>query len=178
MSMKISCNFQVRTVGSCATVGTGLWMSPDAPQCLEASALKNVQTLGQHRSDARLSYSESEKKLDFMFRHGSWNNNHPDGRATPSGHFSGFQEDFRTRLNVFIITLCSSIELRQNWCRWKTKKKSYNLNVWTAARNLRILGILFQTRKQLIIRTPFACHPDAAQRTPIFNRIRFFEAYK
>jgi hypothetical protein len=47
-----------------------------------------------------------------MFRHGSGNSNRPDGRATPSGHFSGFQEDFYTRLSVFIITLCSSIGLR------------------------------------------------------------------
>jgi hypothetical protein len=31
--MKISCNFQVRTVGSCATVWAGLWRRSDAPQC-------------------------------------------------------------------------------------------------------------------------------------------------
>jgi len=36
--MKIPCNFQVRTAGSCATVRTGLWRHPDALQCLEASA--------------------------------------------------------------------------------------------------------------------------------------------
>jgi hypothetical protein len=29
----------------------------------------------------------------------------PDGRATPSGYISSFQEDFCTRLIVFIITL-------------------------------------------------------------------------
>jgi hypothetical protein len=40
MSMKIQCNFQVRTAGSCATVRTGLWRSLDSPQCLKASALK------------------------------------------------------------------------------------------------------------------------------------------
>jgi len=52
--MKIPCNFQVRTASSCATVLTGLWRRPDAPQCLEASTLKTserqsntVWTLGQ-----------------------------------------------------------------------------------------------------------------------------------
>jgi hypothetical protein len=54
MSMKIPCNFQVRTAGSYATVQTVIWRRPDAPWCLEASALKmsgrqsnTVQTLGQ-----------------------------------------------------------------------------------------------------------------------------------
>jgi hypothetical protein len=54
MSMKIPCNFQVRIDSSCATVQTSLWRSPDAPQCIEASALKTsgrqsntVRTLGQ-----------------------------------------------------------------------------------------------------------------------------------
>jgi hypothetical protein len=61
----------------------------------------------------------------------------PDGRATPSGCYLGFQEDFCTCLSVFIITLCSSMELRWNWCRWKARKKSYNLNSWTENRNVR-----------------------------------------
>jgi hypothetical protein len=54
MSMKISCNFKVRTAGSCATVQTGLRRRSDTPQCQEASALKTsghqsntVRTLGQ-----------------------------------------------------------------------------------------------------------------------------------
>jgi hypothetical protein len=59
--------------------------------------------------------------------------NRPNGRATPSGRISSFQEDFCAHLSIFIITLCSSIGLRQNWCRWKAKKKSYNLNVWKAS---------------------------------------------
>jgi hypothetical protein len=58
---------------------------------------------------------------------------HPDGRATSSGCISGLQEDFCACLSVFIITLCLSIGLRQNWCHWKAKKKSYNLNIWTAS---------------------------------------------
>jgi hypothetical protein len=52
--MKIPCNFKVRSTGSCETVRTGLWRRPDAPQCLEASALQpsgrpsnTVQTLSQ-----------------------------------------------------------------------------------------------------------------------------------
>jgi hypothetical protein len=52
--MKISCNFQVRMAGSCATVWMGLWRHLDAPKCLEASALQlsgrpshTVRTLGQ-----------------------------------------------------------------------------------------------------------------------------------
>jgi hypothetical protein len=71
-----------------------------------------------------------------MFRHGSGNSNLSDGRATPSRRFSGFQEDFCTHLIVFIITLCSSIRLRQNWCRWKAKKKLYNLKIRTANWNV------------------------------------------
>jgi hypothetical protein len=59
--------------------------------------------------------------------------NRPDGRATPSGRSSGFEEDLCARLSVFIITLCSSIGLRQNWYHWKDKKKSYNFNIWTAS---------------------------------------------
>jgi hypothetical protein len=52
--MKIPSSFQVKTTSSRATVRTGLWRHPDAPQCLEASALKTsgrqsntVWTLGQ-----------------------------------------------------------------------------------------------------------------------------------
>jgi hypothetical protein len=59
--------------------------------------------------------------------------NRSDGRATPFGRISGFQEDFCACLSVFIITLCSSIGLRRNWCRWKAKKKSYNLNIRTVS---------------------------------------------
>jgi hypothetical protein len=60
--------------------------------------------------------------------------NHPDGRATPSERISGFQEYSCACLSVFIITLCLSIGLRRNWCRWKAKKKSYNLNIWIVSR--------------------------------------------
>jgi hypothetical protein len=52
--MKNPCNYQVRTTGPCATVRMGLRRHPDAPQCLEASALQlsrrpsyTVRTLGQ-----------------------------------------------------------------------------------------------------------------------------------
>jgi hypothetical protein len=65
MPMKIPCNFQVRTVGSCATVRTGLWRRLDAPQYLEASAWKNVRTSGQHRPYARPSFSNFYTELDF-----------------------------------------------------------------------------------------------------------------
>jgi hypothetical protein len=71
-----------------------------------------------------------------MFRHGSGNSDCLNRRATLSERFLGFQEDFYARLSVFIITLCSCIGLRRNWCRWKAKKKCYNLNIWTANRNL------------------------------------------
>jgi hypothetical protein len=54
MSMKTPCFLQVRSTGSCATIRTSLWRSLNAPQCLEASALKTsghqsniVRTLGQ-----------------------------------------------------------------------------------------------------------------------------------
>jgi hypothetical protein len=39
---------------------------------------------------------------------------------------------FCTCFSIFIITLCSSIELRQNWCRWKANKNCYNLTIRTA----------------------------------------------
>jgi hypothetical protein len=38
--MKIPCNFQVRSTGSCETIRMGLWRPPEAPQCLEALALQ------------------------------------------------------------------------------------------------------------------------------------------
>jgi hypothetical protein len=38
--MKIPFSFQVKIAGSYATIRTGLWRCPDAPQCLEASVLK------------------------------------------------------------------------------------------------------------------------------------------
>jgi hypothetical protein len=54
MSMKISCNFQVKAADSCATVRTGLWRHLDALQCLEALELQlserpsyNIRMLGQ-----------------------------------------------------------------------------------------------------------------------------------
>jgi hypothetical protein len=67
MSMKVPCNFQVRTVGSCATVWTGLRRLPNALQCLEASTLKNVRTSGQYRPDARSSGSAPSGYVDFKF---------------------------------------------------------------------------------------------------------------
>jgi len=62
MSMKISCNFQVKTTGSCATVRTGLWRRSGAPQYLEAAVLKTSE---QHRPDARSSFSNFYTELDF-----------------------------------------------------------------------------------------------------------------
>jgi hypothetical protein len=93
------------------------------PAVSRTFSVEDVRTEGQHRPDARSSFFNFYLELDFMFRHGS-------------GNFSGFQEDFYTRISVFIITLCLSIGLRQNWCLWKAKKKSYNLNVWTSNRNI------------------------------------------
>jgi hypothetical protein len=93
------------------------------PTVYKSFSVEDVRTSGQHRPDARSSFSNFYLELDFMFRHGLGNNNRPDGRATPSGRFSSFHEDFCTRLIVFIVTFCSSIGLRQNWCRWKAQKK-------------------------------------------------------
>jgi len=54
MSMKIPCNFQLRTADSYTTFQTGLWRRPDTLQWIEASELKTserqsntVRTLGQ-----------------------------------------------------------------------------------------------------------------------------------
>jgi hypothetical protein len=58
--MKIQYSFQVRTASSYATVRTGLSRRPDAPQCLEASAIAAVRTTELHHLDARSSYSKSE----------------------------------------------------------------------------------------------------------------------
>jgi len=52
MSMKIPCNFQVRTADSCATVRTSLWRLSDAPQCL-ADWVEDVRTIEQHRPNSR-----------------------------------------------------------------------------------------------------------------------------
>jgi hypothetical protein len=58
------------------------------------------------------------------------------GKQQPSECISGFQEDLCSRLSVFIITLCSNIRLRRNWCCWKAKKKILQLEcsngLWTA----------------------------------------------
>jgi hypothetical protein len=106
-----------------------LYNLPDGP--LKASGhptvnrsfgVEDVRTTEQHRPNARSSFSNLYSELDFMFRHEPGNNNRSDRRATPSGCFSGFQEAFCTSLSVFIMTLCSSIGLRQNLCRWKAKK--------------------------------------------------------
>jgi hypothetical protein len=103
------------------------------PAMSRSFSVEDVRTSEKHRSNARSNYSES----GCCFRHGSGNSNRLDGRATPSGRFSGFQEDFCTRLSVFIITLRLSIGLRRNWCRKKAKKKSYNFNVLIINRNVR-----------------------------------------
>jgi hypothetical protein len=66
MSMKIPCNFQVRTTGSCATVRTRIWRRSDTSQCpadeLKTSGRESntVQTLGQ---------SLFNTELDFKSRH-------------------------------------------------------------------------------------------------------------
>jgi hypothetical protein len=114
----------------------GPFKSSGRPTMSRSFSVEDVRTSGQHSPDSRSSFSNFYLELDFMFRHGSGNSNRWDGRATPSKRFSSFQEDFCTRLSVFIITLCSSIGLRGNWCRWKDKKNSYNLNVWNN-RNIR-----------------------------------------
>jgi hypothetical protein len=73
------------------------------PTMSRSFSVEDVRTSGQHCPDARSSFSNFYLELDFMFRHGSGNSNRSDGRATPSGRFSGFQEDFCTRLSVFIM---------------------------------------------------------------------------
>jgi hypothetical protein len=52
MSMKISCNFQAKSTGFCATIRTSLWRRSDAPQCL-AYYIEVVRTTEQHLPDAR-----------------------------------------------------------------------------------------------------------------------------
>jgi hypothetical protein len=99
----------------------------ERPAVFKSFSVEDVRTSELHHLDARSSFSSFYTKLDFMFRHGSGYNNHLDGRATPSGCFSGFQEDFCIHHSVFIITLCSSIGLRQNWYHWKAMKKIIQL---------------------------------------------------
>jgi len=88
-----------------------------------------VWTLGQHVR-TRSWY----RKLSALFWKGSCN--WPSGRSIkPSGRPS-MSGGFWTRLSIFIITFCSSIGIRQNWCRWKANKKLYNLKIWKANRNV------------------------------------------
>jgi hypothetical protein len=94
-----------------------------SPVVSRSFSVEDVRTSELHRPDASSSLSSFYKELDFMFRHRSGNSNRPDGRATPSRNISGFSKDLCTCLNVFIITLCSSIGLRRSWCRWKAQKK-------------------------------------------------------
>jgi hypothetical protein len=55
-----------------------------------------------------------------------------------SAHVGNFQflGRFCTRLSIFILTFCSSIKLRWNWCRLKANKKSYKLTIWMAKTNI------------------------------------------
>jgi len=68
MSMKISCNFQVRTAGSCAAVQMGFWRRPDALQCL-VDWVEDVRMLEQYRLDNRSSFSNFYTELDFRSQH-------------------------------------------------------------------------------------------------------------
>jgi hypothetical protein len=84
-------------------------------------------------------HSEFEKKLDFLVRHESgivtvrtafryvWTIICVENFLTVPANFRPdalqFPRRFCTCLNNFIITLCSSIGLRQNWCFWKANKK-------------------------------------------------------
>jgi hypothetical protein len=52
ISMKSPCKIQEKTAGSSATVRTGLWRHPDAPQCI-ADNDEDFRTSEQHRPDAR-----------------------------------------------------------------------------------------------------------------------------
>jgi hypothetical protein len=89
-----------------------------------------AQTLGQHVW-MRFWYG----KLLALFWKGSYS--WPSGCSVkPSGHPSVFG-GLWTRLSIFIITFCSSIRLRQNWCCCKANKKWYNLNIRLANRNVR-----------------------------------------
>jgi hypothetical protein len=68
MSMKIPCNFQVRTANSCATVRTSLWRRPNAPQCL-ADWVEDIRTSKQHHPNVRSCFSNFYTELDFSSRH-------------------------------------------------------------------------------------------------------------
>jgi len=95
--MKIPCSFQVKTVGSCAIVWTGLWRRLDTPQCLKASALKTsrcqsntVRTLGQPSPISTLSWISVDIVWEVSARH-------PDDVATRPDtvqHFRIFQTSF------------------------------------------------------------------------------------
>jgi hypothetical protein len=50
---RILAKSKTKTVGSCATIRTGLWRRLDAPQC-PADNDEDVRTSEQHRPDARL----------------------------------------------------------------------------------------------------------------------------
>jgi hypothetical protein len=89
--MKIPCSFQVKTACSCATVRTGLWRRPDAPQCLEASTLKTsgrhsntVRTLGQ----ASPIFTRSWISVDTVWEVSA---RHPDDVATRLGTVQHFK---------------------------------------------------------------------------------------
>jgi hypothetical protein len=129
-------------------------------------------------------------KLLALFWKGScsW----PSGRSVkPSGRPS-VSGGFCTCLSIFLITLCSSIELRQNWCRWKATKKRIQLYYPDgqekrpdrkikrpdALQNLRSLRIPFQTRKQLTVWMPKTTVRMHVPETLIMTRIRTCKAYK
>jgi hypothetical protein len=95
--MKIPYSFQVKTIGSCATVRTGLWRRLDAPQCLEASALKKfgcqsntVRTLGQ----ASLIYTRSWISVNTVWEVSARCPEDLEIRPDAIQHFRIFQTSF------------------------------------------------------------------------------------
>jgi hypothetical protein len=149
--MKISCNFQVRTADSCATVWTGLWRRLDAPQCLEASVLQlsgqpsyTVQKLGQ----ATLSSTRSWISDDTIWE-----------------GFARRLEYVATRLDA---TQCSRI-FRVSF----TDAKMSDSIDRSDARSSRPNMVLFWEEYYHSRKAVANDHPDATRQSPKLNRIRF-----
>jgi len=91
--MKILHKIPLRQVGSHATVRMGHWRRLDSPKCREAYASASVQTIGQHRPDARSSFpSPSSIWISKKTLIGKVFCNHLDVWATPSGCSLVFQK--------------------------------------------------------------------------------------